>query len=57
MCKDLIVEIDYETINDNKLKNLEVLSELNYILTNEDFFKILDIYSCAVDRIGGKIKG
>lgn len=53
--EEKFIEIDYETIGVKELRNLNDLSELNRVLTHEEFIKIVKVYSDVVERLSKKL--
>ena len=53
--KEKMIEIDYETIGVEELRLLNDLSKLNIALTEEEYFRIVNIYAGVLNRLSDKL--
>ena len=53
--KEKLIEIDYETIGVEELRLLNDLSKLNIALTEEEYFRIVNIYAGVLNRLSDKL--
>ena len=53
--KEKMIEIDYETIGVEELRVLNDLSKLNIALTEEEYFRIVNIYAGVLNRLNDKL--
>ena len=53
--KEKLIEIDYETIEIEELRFLNDLSKLNIALTEEEYFRIVNIYAGVLNRLNDKL--
>ena len=53
--KEKLIEIDYETIGIEELRFLNDLSKLNIALTEEEYFRIVNIYAGVLNRLNDKL--
>ena len=53
--KEKMIEIDYETIGVEELRLLNDLSKLNIALTEEEYFRIVNIYAGVLNRLNDKL--
>ena len=53
--KEKLIEIDYETIGVEELRLLNDLSKLNIALTEDEHFRIINIYAGVLNRLGNKL--
>ena len=53
--KEKMIEIDYETIEIEELRFLNDLSKLNIALTEEEYFRIVNIYAGVLNRLNDKL--
>ena len=53
--KEKLIEIDYETIGVEELRLLNDLSKLNIALTEEEYFRIVNIYAGVLNRLNDKL--
>ena len=53
--KEKLIEIDYETIGVEELRILNDLSKLNIALTEEEYFRIVNIYAGVLNRLNDKL--
>ena len=53
--KEKLIEIDYETIGVEELRFLNDLSKLNIALTEEEYFRIVNIYAGVLNRLNDKL--
>lgn len=53
--KEKLIEIDYETIGVEELRVLNDLSKLNIALTEEEYFRIVNIYAGVLNRLNDKL--
>lgn len=53
--KEEMIEIDYETIGTGELRLLNNFSRLNTALTEEEYFKIVNIYAGVLNRLNDKL--
>ena len=53
--KEKMIEIDYETIGVEELRLLNDLSKLNIALTDEEYFRIVNIYAGVLNRLNDKL--
>ena len=53
--REKLIEIDYETIGVEELRLLNDLSKLNIALTEEEYFKIVNIYAGVLNRLNDKL--
>ena len=53
--KEKLIEIDYETIGVEELRFLNDLSKLNIALTEEEYFRIVNIYAGVFNRLNDKL--
>lgn len=53
--REKLIEIDYETIGVEELRLLNDLSKLNIALTDEEYFRIVNIYAGVLNRLNDKL--
>lgn len=53
--REKLIEIDYETIGIEELRFLNDLSKLNIALTEEEYFRIVNIYAGVLNRLNDKL--
>lgn len=53
--REKLIEIDYETIGVEELRVLNDLSKLNIALTEEEYFRIVNIYAGVLNRLNNKL--
>ena len=53
--KEKMIEIDYETIGVKELRLLNDLSKLNIALTEDEYFRIINIYAGVLNRLNDKL--
>ena len=53
--REKLIEIDYETIGVEELRLLNDLSKLNIALTEEEYFRIVNIYAGVLNRLNYKL--
>ena len=53
--REKLIEIDYETIGVEELRFLNDLSKLNIALTEEEYFRIVNIYAGVLNRLNDKL--
>lgn len=53
--REKLIEIDYETIGVEELRLLNDLSKLNIALTEEEYFRIVNIYAGVLNRLNDKL--
>ena len=53
--KEKLIEIDYETIGVEELRLLNDLSKLNIALTEEEYFRTVNIYAGVLNRLNDKL--
>lgn len=53
--KEEMIEIDYETIGVKELRHLHDLSQLNRVLTEEDYMRIVNVYAGVLNRLSDKL--
>ncbi len=53
--REKLIEIDYETIGVEELRLLNDLSKLNIALTEEEYFRIVNIYAGVINRLNDKL--
>lgn len=53
--REKLIEIDYETIGVEELRLLNDLSKLNIALTEEEYFRIVNIYAGVLNRLNNKL--
>ena len=53
--REKLIEIDYETIGIEELRLLNDLSKLNIALTEEEYFRIVNIYAGVINRLNDKL--
>ena len=53
--REKLIEIDYETIGVEELRLLNNLSKLNIALTEEEYFRIVNIYAGVLNRLNNKL--
>lgn len=49
------INIDYETIGVKELRQLQELTVMNRALTKEEFFKIVNVYASAINRLSSGV--
>lgn len=53
--REKLIEIDYETIGVEELRLLNDLSKLNIALIEEEYFRIVNIYTGVLNRLNNKL--
>lgn len=53
--REKLIEIDYEAIGVEELRLLNDLSKLNIALTEEEYFRIVNIYAGVLNRLNDKL--
>lgn len=53
--REKLIEIDYETIGVEELRLLNDLAKLNIALTEEEYFRIVNIYAGVLNRLNDKL--
>lgn len=53
--REKLLEIDYETMGVEELRLLNDLSKLNIALTEEEYFRIVNIYAGVLNRLNNKL--